>query len=929
MEIILYWNVNHFMNKKFGEKSLKREKEIIAGLVFLFVFIVIAILIGLYGKSFNLDFRNKAAGRTIYVENGQSLQEAINTATDSDAIFLKVGNYASADSKGFILKNKNIRIFGAGPDFVTVTSLNSVSILNLENSNIRIESIKISGANKDAVFITNTDPSQEVTLKEVEISSNSGNAIKSNTKLTVLNSLLSQNGGGIDASNNLIVRNTVIQNNSGDGISISGTGNLVVSNTIISKNQGSAISINGGQNHQISNVTAEGNNAGIIETVSNTKTTVSNTIVQNSKGAGISFKSTSSTAGYTNSYNNDGGNYQPQSLTSTQNNLSVDSSFVSATEYKLANNSPLLARGNPSQKNNNGTRIDLGAFGGNAQLTAANSKPIITSIPPSYAKPDQLYSYEVKATDPDNDSLTYTILNSNYPKWVKQSGNKFSGTPSASDIGFTGVVLVVSDGKGHNIVHPISINVLPTNRSLPPQPTIITTPAPSITPPVSNPVPVITFISPQPGSIFKGKDNAIRWNITGSTNIDNIQIFYSDDKQNFKVLTTLPGNLSNYSWDVSNLTPGKYLLKLKVTDKGNPPVSIEKISGEFEIQKEQTENNTITITKISPADNDNLLTRRPTIQVEFTPESELDTNQTFLKINGNPIQYSTTKSTIFYEPKSDITGNTAQIEAQLITKQGAKASRRWVFSLPQNVNPNINTTKPQVVNTINFLGLKLPKILGLILIALIVIGLLLIILYFIIKLIRTIREERQGNLEAEFTEYYDPENGVYTETAQVPGHTTATTSTTSTTTLPVNEYYAAPATNTEYGLETVKEQPVNAPTTQTSSTSYTVDTNSQVTNQIHAAPIDQSSTVSSSQNDQQTTSTQTVTTTQQVVEEDPYIKELREKYGIKESDIQNYNIEHSTTSTVEQSNPPTITSSNDTDTTPPDPSNASRPPRGS
>ncbi|WP_233902915.1 putative Ig domain-containing protein [Stieleria maiorica] len=95
-----------------------------------------------------------------------------------------------------------------------------------------------------------------------------------------------------------------------------------------------------------------------------------------------------------------------------------------------------------------------------------NEAPIIESLPKIEAAYDREYRYEVLATDPEDDPLSYTLT-------TKPAGMDFApGTtdvvwqPSISDIGYHDVVVTVSDGRGGTAEQRFTIEVLeaPPNR---------------------------------------------------------------------------------------------------------------------------------------------------------------------------------------------------------------------------------------------------------------------------------------------------------------------------------------------------------------------------------------------------------------------------------------------------------------------------------
>lgn len=741
---------------KFGSRNMKREKRIFMILLFLFISIAAAILIGTLSSTVDFETRNQAAGKTYFVKTTADFEKALSESLTDDAIFLQVGEYISSKPGGFEVKNKNIRILGAGQDFASIGSTGD-SIFTVENAQITFEAVKFRSNSKIGVNVKNAT-AQTVSFNDVAFISMQ-TAISGTSTFTVDKSFFNQNVKALDVEGPVVIKDTVIEAPISDAITINNSGSLNIENSIIYNAKGTALNLKAGGNHIINNVTLYGNRAGIIE-ASGGPTTVSNSIIQNSTtGEGIKFANASSKVTYTNSFENKGGNYVPESIKNGTGNISSNANFVNTQQFHLNAGSPSSNTGDQTKNDSDGSRLDMGAHGGNPDLKSANGKPVVKSTPPAFVKVGETYSYEVVAEDPDKDLLTYTILNTDAPKWITQQNNKFTGTPNESNVGFAGIVLVVSDNKGHNIVHPININVVGKTAITNPTPTTPqTTPAPT---PPTNTVPKLTFTAPVAGTVFKTPKAELAWKLENSLNIDKIVLKYSQDSNQFFDITTLQGAIETYSWDISQITPGKYLLKIEIYEK-NSTRPIVFISEQFEIQSGVT--GTLEIIKVSPQETDNVKERRPVIQVEFRPVgAQLDTQNTFLSVNGQKVEYTTTANTIFYQPETNIEGNTTTVEVKLVSTTGAEASKRWTFRFFTDTTPQ--DTTQTVTQDEKLLGL--PKWLGLIIIGLGILLIVGIILFLIFRLLKTIRDERQGNLEAEFTEYYDPNNqGVLIDESQ-------------------------------------------------------------------------------------------------------------------------------------------------------------------
>ncbi|MCM3869899.1 MAG: putative Ig domain-containing protein [Pyrinomonadaceae bacterium] len=79
--------------------------------------------------------------------------------------------------------------------------------------------------------------------------------------------------------------------------------------------------------------------------------------------------------------------------------------------------------------------------------SSRNRAPTVTSQPVTTAREGEAYSYQVQATDADNDPLTYTLLRSPAGMSISATG-QIQWTPASNETGRFTVVIKVSDGRG-------------------------------------------------------------------------------------------------------------------------------------------------------------------------------------------------------------------------------------------------------------------------------------------------------------------------------------------------------------------------------------------------------------------------------------------------------------------------------------------------
>ena len=98
-----------------------------------------------------------------------------------------------------------------------------------------------------------------------------------------------------------------------------------------------------------------------------------------------------------------------------------------------------------------------------ASASSGNSSPTISGNPPSAILVSDMYDFEPNATDPDGDSLTFTITNK--PNWAgfDTKTGRLSGQPTLGNVGtFGNIVIKASDGTTSSSLRAFAITVSQT-----------------------------------------------------------------------------------------------------------------------------------------------------------------------------------------------------------------------------------------------------------------------------------------------------------------------------------------------------------------------------------------------------------------------------------------------------------------------------------
>jgi RHS repeat-associated protein len=101
-------------------------------------------------------------------------------------------------------------------------------------------------------------------------------------------------------------------------------------------------------------------------------------------------------------------------------------------------------------------------------VLSGNTPPNILSSPPTQASVGSLYTYAVKAEDPDGDSLTYSLVSAPAGMVIDTATGLVQWAPTADQIGSQPVIIDVDDGQGGGVVQGYSIVVSSTAGNQPP-----------------------------------------------------------------------------------------------------------------------------------------------------------------------------------------------------------------------------------------------------------------------------------------------------------------------------------------------------------------------------------------------------------------------------------------------------------------------------
>ncbi|MCU0756987.1 MAG: putative Ig domain-containing protein, partial [Xanthomonadales bacterium] len=101
------------------------------------------------------------------------------------------------------------------------------------------------------------------------------------------------------------------------------------------------------------------------------------------------------------------------------------------------------------------------------QPVPGNQPPSLTGSPAATATVGVIYSYQPLASDPDGDTLRYSLRTAPVGAVIDPMSGLLSWTPQAAQLGARSFVLRVDDGRGGSATQSFSVDVQPSNNAAP------------------------------------------------------------------------------------------------------------------------------------------------------------------------------------------------------------------------------------------------------------------------------------------------------------------------------------------------------------------------------------------------------------------------------------------------------------------------------
>ncbi|MFS8131198.1 MAG: hypothetical protein ACMG57_04420 [Candidatus Dojkabacteria bacterium] len=466
-----------------------------------------------------------------------------------------------------------------------------------------------------------------------------------------------------------------------------------------------------------------------------------------------------------------------------------------------------------------------------------NKAPTITSIPNNLIiKESDSWTYQIRATDPDNDPITYRLvlgvpfLTINQQTGLVSTNGVSKTLPAGVNRADYNIIVSADDNFAGAVNQQFTLTIIKDTSVGVPPPT--TTPVSGPGGITANKPSVINFISPKEGQEFSGQENKIAWEASDVDGIATLKLSYSKDANSWININEFVSDIpSEYNWDVRTLDDGDYFLQILVKDKlGN---EVSRISKKFSINNNSAgpdQTNNPLIINLRPQDNSEITDKRPEISGDFIPadNSEIDPNTFSIKLNDQDglMDCQHDNKNFSCRPKEDLKNGLNKVTAVIKDSTGREVTVEWSFTVKDEgavSAPVVDSSNETVV----IFGREIPRNIFNIILIICCIAALLILIPWILYLIWTgRRRNEEATVETktsyDYTDltppekevvnsiapvdssnYYTPENYSYPSYSYTPEPIkTETSTTTETTAAPIIETTTTETTTAPLAEET-------------------------------------------------------------------------------------------------------------------------------
>jgi hypothetical protein len=218
-------------------------------------------------------------------------------------------------------------------------------------------------------------------------------------------------------------------------------------------------------------------------------------------------------------------------------------------------------------------------------------------VPQIISRPEKLtykigdtFSYQINASDLDNDKLTYKLVDTPDFININQSTGLIKSNGSLDIAGNFTIKYLVDDSKGGIAEDLFTINVSKDG------------------------VDSKLFISaPVEKQVVKTSTFTIKWSTSDSVTVVNYVIYYSKDAKTWAKINNVPSSVNQLEWNIDSIKGGDYYIKIDAELSSGDTISA--VSGQFAIDKS---GGTLPLIKnVQPVEDSVISNRKPVLTAEY------------------------------------------------------------------------------------------------------------------------------------------------------------------------------------------------------------------------------------------------------------------------------------------------------------------------
>lgn len=271
------------------------------------------------------------------------------------------------------------------------------------------------------------------------------------------------------------------------------------------------------------------------------------------------------------------------------------------------------------------------------------------------------YSTQILAYDEDGDDLQFNMVYS--PDWINiNTEGRLYGTPNES--GPFNIVVAVTDGNSERS-KSYTLNVKATEGQV---------------------LPAVTLAAS--AEVFIGSNGKINWSLTNDQDVATLELEYSTNGKDWtSIVSGLSKDTNEYVWDVTELDPGKYYIRLVYYDQEGNKLGASDIR-ELEVARPETvKESSPNVFNLKPEDGGATSDLTPVISANFSPSrgAQVDTETISVYLDNDPLMEATGfdgfEGGFAYIPQEELSVGVHYIKAGFRDSEGKVVDKRWSFTI--------------------------------------------------------------------------------------------------------------------------------------------------------------------------------------------------------------------------------------------------------